>query len=180
MDFIFDTLFETPGKGEGAKRKKPWKGKIQASRASKCLKTTKLNWFNVAELTSQTPVPEVLRRPPGQPIRLGSDFTGYGTDNLACHYLGVNYQVAFVAERSSVKDTLRMALENMSPTRNPWLCILMSGSGRPRMHPRAMSSFQDLLVPHFRPLGKGRGPKLPAVDSCVTVCSILWTSFPGW
>ena len=78
-----------------------------------------MNWFYVAELTSQTPVPEVVRRPSGQPIRLGSDFTGYGTDNLACHYLGVNYQVAFVAERSSVKDTLRMALEkNMSPTRN--------------------------------------------------------------
>jgi hypothetical protein len=43
MDCIFDTLFETPGKGEGAKRKKPWKGKIQASRAGKCLKTTNLN-----------------------------------------------------------------------------------------------------------------------------------------
>jgi hypothetical protein len=111
MDFIFDTLFETPRKGEGANQKKPWKGKIQASRAIKCLKTTQLNWFHVAELTSQTPMPEVLRRPPGQPIRLGSDFTGYGTDSLACHYLGVNYKVAFVAERSSVKDTLRMALK---------------------------------------------------------------------
>ena len=67
MDFIFDTLFETPGKGEGAKRKKPWKGNIQTLRASKCLKTTKLNWFNVAELTSQTPVPEVLRGRPVNP-----------------------------------------------------------------------------------------------------------------
>ena len=122
MDFIFDTLFETPGKGEGAKR--PWKGKIQASRASKCLNTTKLNWFNVAELTSQTPMPEVLRRPPGQPIRWGSDFTGYGTDNLACHYLGVNYQVAFVAERSSVKDTLRMALENKFQPQETHGCVL--------------------------------------------------------
>ena len=84
MYFIFDTLFETPGKGEGAKPKKTWKGKIQTSRASECLKTTKLNWFNVAELASQTPMPEVLRRPPGQSIQLGSDFTGYGTDNLAC------------------------------------------------------------------------------------------------
>ena len=45
----------------------------------------------------------------------------------------------------------------MSPTRNPWLCILMSGSGRPRMHPLAMSSSQDLLVAHVRPLGKGKG-----------------------
>ena len=59
MDFIFDTLFETPGKGEGANQNKPWKGKNQASRANTCLKTTKLNWFNVAELTSQTPMPEV-------------------------------------------------------------------------------------------------------------------------
>ena len=51
-------------------------------------------------------VPEVLRTPPSEPVRLGSDFIGYGTDRLACHYLGVNYKVAFVAERSSVKDTL--------------------------------------------------------------------------
>ena len=109
--------------------KKRLEGNRQTLRASKGLDTTNLNRFNVVELTSQTPVPEVLRRPLGQPIRLGSDFIGYGTDSLACHYLGVNYQVAFVAERSSVKDTLRMALESMSPTRNPGLCILMSRSG---------------------------------------------------
>ena len=119
MDFIFDTLFETPGKCEGAERKKPWKGKIQTLRANKCVKTTKLNWCNVAELASQTPAPEVLRRPLGQPIRLGLDFSGYGTDSLAWHYLGANYQVAFVAERSSVKDTLRMALEKHVTHKKP-------------------------------------------------------------
>ena len=88
MDFIFDTLFETPGKGDGAKRK-PWKGNIQTSRANKGLDITTLNCFNVAQLALQTPVPELLKRPPSGPIRLGSEFSGYGSDNLACHYLGV-------------------------------------------------------------------------------------------
>ena len=40
--------------------------------------------------------------------------------------------------------------------KNPWLCILMSGSGRPRMHPLAMSSSQDLFV-HISSLGKRKG-----------------------
>ena len=65
-------------------------------------------------LILQTPVLEILKGPPSGPIRLGSYFTGSGTDSLACHSLGVNYQVAFVAERSSVKYTLRMALENVT------------------------------------------------------------------
>jgi hypothetical protein len=37
-----------------------------------------------------------------------------GTDSLACHYLGVNYKVAFVTEKTSVKDALRIVLETMS------------------------------------------------------------------
>ena len=88
---------------------------------------------------------------------MGSDLTGYGADNLACHYLGVNYQAAFATDKSSVKDTLRIATETMSSTTNPWLCSLMSGAGRPKMYPVAMSLSQDLLVPHVHPLGKRNG-----------------------
>ncbi len=53
----------------------------------------------------------LLRRPPTDSILLVSRISlVMGTVSLACHYLGVNYKVAFVAGRSSVKDTLSMAL----------------------------------------------------------------------
>ena len=55
-------------------------------------------------LSSTTPAARVLQTPPLGPIWLGSDFTGYGTDSLACHYLGLNYEVPFVAEKSAEKD----------------------------------------------------------------------------
>ena len=86
-------------------RKKLLKCKIQTWRAKTGLDTTTLTWFNVAQLALQTPVPELLKRPPSGPIRLGSYCTGYGTDSLARYFLGVNYKVAFVTENSSVKDT---------------------------------------------------------------------------
>ena len=73
----------------------------------------------MAQLALQTPMPELLKRPPIGPMRLGSDVTGYGTDNLACHYLGVHYKVAFVTEKSSVKDTLRIAMENTVAHKKP-------------------------------------------------------------
>ncbi|MFM7989739.1 MAG: DNA cytosine methyltransferase, partial [Candidatus Fonsibacter sp.] len=68
----------------------------------------------MAQLALQTPVPAIFERPPNGPIRLGSELTGYGTDNLACHYLGVHYKVASVTEKSSLKGTLRIAMEDMS------------------------------------------------------------------
>ena len=73
MALLFDTIFDTVelGEGQGARPKKRLQGKIQTLRASKGLEITNLNWFNVAQLASQTPVPEVLRRPPSEPIRLG-------------------------------------------------------------------------------------------------------------
>ena len=37
-------------------------------------------------------------------------FTCYETASIARHLFGVHYKVSFVAERSSVKDTLSMAL----------------------------------------------------------------------
>ena len=95
----------------GARPNKRLKGKIQSLKASKGFETTKLNWFNVAQLASHTRAPKVLRRPPSEPIRLGSYFVGYGADSLACPDLCMQYKVAFVAERASVKDTLRRALE---------------------------------------------------------------------
>jgi hypothetical protein len=110
MALLFDALFDTVDEGQEARPKKLLKSKVQTSRANKGFDTAILNWCNVAQLALQTPVPETLMRPPSEPIRLGSDIAGYGTESLACHYLGVNYKVAFVAERSSVKDTLRMTL----------------------------------------------------------------------
>ena len=125
MALLFDTIFDTVelGEGQGARPKKRLKGNIQTSRANEGLETTKLTSYNVAQLARQTPVPKVLRRPPSAPIRLGSDFIGYGTDSLACHYLGVNYKVAFVAERSSVKDTLRLALEKTCHPQDTHGCV---------------------------------------------------------
>jgi hypothetical protein len=87
------------------------KGKKQAEPES-------CTWFDMAEL-SRTPAAAVLDKPPLAPIRLGSDFTGYGTDSLACHYLGLNYRVAFVAERSADKDVLRKALEDHVTCKTP-------------------------------------------------------------
>ena len=187
MALLFDALFDTVGEGQGARpkrslkgkvssRRKLLKGKIQTSRASKGSETTELNWFDLAQLASQTPLPAVLTRPPSTPISLGSDFTGYGTDSLACHYLGVNYTVAFVAERSSVKDALRMALEEHVTHKKP---MAKYSDVRARSTKDAPAC-DDLLASHLRPLGKGRGPQLPRDDSCFTVCSTLWTSFHGW
>ena len=150
---LFDTLFDTVGEGQGAWPKKRLKGKIQTSRASKGLETTNLNWFNVAQLAWQTPVPEVSRRPPSEPVRLGSDFTRYETDSLAWHYLGVHYTVAFVADRSSVKDTLRMALAKHDTHKRPMALYADVWVRSTNDAPLAMSSSQDLLVSHFRPLG---------------------------
>ena len=106
----FDAIFDTIDEGQKARPEKLLKCKIQASRARADLDTTTLNWFNVAQLALQTPVPETLKRPPNGPINWGSYFTGYGTGNLACHYLGVNCALVFVTEKSSVKDTLRIAI----------------------------------------------------------------------
>ena len=129
MALLFDTLFDTSYKEHRARPKKRLSDKVcklarprkkgKGSTASMGSEPTRVEWFDVAELAAQTPVPEVLRRPPSEPFRLGSDFTGYGTDSLACHYLGVNYTVAFVAERSEVKDTLRRALEHHVTFKKP-------------------------------------------------------------
>ena len=94
-------------------------GKIQTSRASKGRDTTTLNWFNVAQLVLRTPVPEILKRPPSEPIRLVADVLGYGIDSIACHYLGIHYKVAIVAEKCSVKDTLRIVVENHVTHKKP-------------------------------------------------------------
>ena len=77
------------------------------------------SWFDVAELSARTPLAEVLHAPPSDHIRLGSDFTGYGTDSLAFHYLGVPYKVAFVAESNHEKDILRAALEKHITSKEP-------------------------------------------------------------
>ena len=61
---------------------------------------------------SKTPPAEVLHTPPRAPLLLGSDFTGYGTDSLACYYLGLSYKVVFVAETNALEDALRKALED--------------------------------------------------------------------
>ena len=89
MALLFRRTFDTIDEGQEARPSKFLKSKIQTSRASTGLDTTTLNWFNVAQLALHTPVPELLKRPPSGPIRLGSGFSGYGSDNLACHYLGV-------------------------------------------------------------------------------------------
>ena len=64
-------------------------------------------------------MPEILKRPPSEPIRLGSDVTGFGTDSLACHYLGIHYKIAFVTEKCSVKDTLRIDIESNVTHKKP-------------------------------------------------------------
>ena len=71
MALLFDAPFDTVYEGQEARPKKLLKSKIQTSRASKGLDTTTLNWFNVAQLDLQTPAPELLKRPPSGPIRLG-------------------------------------------------------------------------------------------------------------
>ena len=119
MALLFDTLFETFEEGQEARQKKVLKGKIQASRASKRLDTTTLLLFNVAQLALQRPVPEILKRPPSEPIRLGSDVTVFGTESLACHYLGIHYKIAFVTEKCSVKDTLRIDIESNVTHKKP-------------------------------------------------------------
>ncbi|MFM7983516.1 MAG: hypothetical protein ACKPKO_29740, partial [Candidatus Fonsibacter sp.] len=95
--------------GQKALRKRT-ESNIPTSTANKRLRTTTLNWFNVAQLALQTSEPDILKRPPTGPIRLGSYFTGYSTDSLALNYLGLNHQVAFVTENNSVKDTLRISI----------------------------------------------------------------------
>ena len=107
------------------------KCKIQIATARTGLDTTTLNWFNVAQLALQTPAPEILKRPHRGPIRLGLHFTGYGTDSLACHYLGVNYKVALFTEQSSAKkDTLRVALEKKHPTHKKPMAMYYDVRGR--------------------------------------------------
>lgn len=86
--------------------------------AAKC-QPKDCNWFDVEDLSSKTPEAEVLHTTPQHPIRLGSDFTGYGTDSLAFHYLGLQYQVVFVAEKSIEKDILRAALEKNVTHKKP-------------------------------------------------------------
>ena len=86
MALLFEAFFDTVDEGQEARPKKLLKSKIQASRSRQGLATTTLKYlFNVAQMALQTPVPELLRRPPSEPIRLGSNFAGYGTDRLACH-----------------------------------------------------------------------------------------------
>ena len=86
MALLFDAPFATIDEGQEARpKKKLLKSKTQTSRAKTGLDTNTLNWFNVAQLALQTPVPEMLKRPPSGPIILGPDLTGYGTDSLACH-----------------------------------------------------------------------------------------------
>lgn len=125
MALLFDAFFGAAGEAEtltrlpARKSKKRSKGSEAAASAKRrcCTRPRKgpgserfLGWFDLAQLTKASRA-EVLQTPPSGPIRLGSDFTGYGTDSLACHFLAVPYEVAFVAEKSLEKDTLRTALE---------------------------------------------------------------------
>ena len=50
MALLFDALFDTVDEGQEAQQKNLLKNKIQTSRANKGLDTTKLNWFNLAQL----------------------------------------------------------------------------------------------------------------------------------
>ena len=75
-------------------------------------------WFDLDAL-AKIPAADVLYKPPFEPLRLGSDFTGYGTDSLACHYLGLSYKVVFLAEKSVEKDVLRTALETHVTGKTP-------------------------------------------------------------
>ena len=64
MVFGVDARFGTVDEGQKARPKKLLKRKIQTSRARRGLDTTTMNLFNVAQLALQTPVPEILKRPP--------------------------------------------------------------------------------------------------------------------
>ena len=123
LSLLFDTFWGCGG--DASPKASPSKAAAGAANAhhtelkvqTKVPKTTA--WFDVAALSRKTPAAEVLNTPPHAPIRLGSDFTGYGTDSLACHYLGLNYTVAFVAEKSAVKETLRKALQDHVTCKTP-------------------------------------------------------------
>ena len=73
MAFLFDALFDTVDEGQEARPRKLLKSKIQTLRVSAGLDTTNMNWFLK------------VRRPPSEPIRLGSDLAGYGIEILACN-----------------------------------------------------------------------------------------------
>lgn len=133
MALLFDTLFQTTDSvssrhiSQKNKRKATshLQGEAAASGAKRRCKAVATkhqpeicSWFDVEKL-SRTPAAEVLHTAPIGHIRLGSDFTGYGTDSLAFHYLGLRYETVFVAESSGEKDILRAALEKNVTLKEP-------------------------------------------------------------
>lgn len=134
MALLFDTLFQTTDHDISGQRLQKNKRKttsdLQGVAAASGTKrrckaaATKhqpemCSWIDVEKLSAETPAVEVLGTAPTHHIRLGSDFTGYGTDSLAFHYLGLPYESVFVAEASLEKDTLRAALEKNITSKEP-------------------------------------------------------------
>ena len=76
MALIDDALFDTVDEGQKARPKKLLKRNIQTSRAYHHIELVQRG--SVGFL--QTPVPEILKRPPSGPIRFGLDFVGYRTE----------------------------------------------------------------------------------------------------
>ncbi len=91
------------------------RAKKKESKGQKKSKETKLasprEWFDLEKVKeASSPVP-ALAHPP-ECIRLGSDFTGYGTDALALHFLGLNFKVAFSTEKDQHKQALMRGVED--------------------------------------------------------------------
>jgi site-specific DNA-cytosine methylase len=134
MALLFDALFQATdidSSGQRSQKKKrkttsDLQGAAAASGAKRRRMTAAIKqqpeicrWFDVEKLSAKTPAAEVLHTAPTDPIRLGSDFTGYGTDSLAFHFLGLQYESVFVAESSHEKDILRVALEKNITQKEP-------------------------------------------------------------
>ena len=167
MALLFDTFFDSGELQPQASRKRKASASAGVGKADARRKGTKpkaqqvkqsvtCNWFDVDAL-SKAPPAEVMHTPPRAPIRLGSDFTGYGTDSLACHYLGLNYKVVFVAERSAEKDVLRKALETNVTGKSP---EVKYADVRTRCVKEAPSCDVFIAGPPcvtFSSLGKGKG-----------------------
>jgi DNA (cytosine-5)-methyltransferase 1 len=134
MALLFDTLFQATDNASSGRRSQKNKrkttsdlqGAAAASSAKRRCKAVAAkdqpdtgSWFNVEELSAKTTAAEVLHTAPHHHIRLGSDFTGYGTDSLAFHYLGLMYKAVFVPEWNPEKDLLRVALEKNVAHKEP-------------------------------------------------------------